>query len=165
MESLGILGPNLLFQIVNFVILLWLLNRFLYRPVLKLMEERRESIRRELEAAERAREEAAVERQRLLEEMQEERRQSEERLRKVVEASEAAAQARLEEAQREAARILAEAERQAEAMRRQSLAALRGDMADLALLAAAKVLQEGLDEERHRQLVDRFLREEIDKIR
>ncbi len=164
MASLGILGPNLLFQIINFLIVLYLLNRFLYRPILRLFAERRERIREGLHAAELARQEAERERERMRAELDRERRESQERLRQAIEESEAAARARLQEANAEAERILTEASREAESLRERSLQALQGEIANLALLAAAKVLEDGLDEARHRDLVDRFLRERLGEI-
>ncbi len=161
MESLGILGPNLLFQIVNFLIVLYVLNRFLYRPILRLLADRQERIRQGLDAAELARQEAEQERQRLLADLESERRQSQERLRAAVQESEIAARARLQEASAEAERMLAEASREAEALRQRALQGMRGDIADLALLAAAKVLGDGLDEAKQRALIDRFLEEQL----
>jgi F-type H+-transporting ATPase subunit b len=164
LESLGILGPNLLFHIVNFLVLLVLLNRFAYRPILKIFAERQERIREGLAEAEKVREAAAAERARMEAALAEERRQSQERLREAVAQSEQAAMARLAAANSEAERILADAGSQADAMRQQALAGLQQDVADLALLAASKVLGEALDERRHRELVERFLRDQLGEI-
>jgi F-type H+-transporting ATPase subunit b len=159
--KLGILLPNLIFYLVNFFIMLWLLNRFLYPPIVKLFNERRERIRDSLAEAERVKEEAAAERARLESQIAEERRTSQERLREAVARSEEAAGRRLAEASAEADQILARARVEADQARQQALVGLQGEIADLALRAAAKVLREGIDDQGHRALVDRFLREEL----
>ncbi len=159
--NLGILGPNLLFQIINFLIVLFLLNRLLYKPVLGMFERRREKIRESLEEAGKVREEAAAERSRLEAQIAEERRTSQERLRAAVAQSEEAAERRLAEAKAEAEQIVAKARTDAEQTRAQALSGLQGEIADLALAAAAKVLGEGIDEKQHRSLVDRFLNEQM----
>ncbi len=52
MDALGINGPFLIAQIVNFVLLLLLLRAFLYKPVLKMLESRKQRIAEGLQAAE-----------------------------------------------------------------------------------------------------------------
>ncbi|MEO0225385.1 MAG: F0F1 ATP synthase subunit B [candidate division WOR-3 bacterium] len=62
MEVLGKLGIQpilLLAQIINFLILLWLLNRFLYKPILKLFKERSTKIEESLKTAEDLKRQAA----------------------------------------------------------------------------------------------------------
>lgn len=57
LHSLGINWPVMVAQLVNFAILLFLLARFVYTPVMRLLDERREGIaqaaRREAESAEK----------------------------------------------------------------------------------------------------------------
>ena len=161
MEKLGILLPNLIWHAVNIGIMVFLLNRLLYKPILNLFAERRERIREGLAEAERVREAAAAERARLEAQIGEERRTSQERLRDAVAKSEEAAARRLSEANAQAEEILAKARAEAEQTRHQALAGLQGQIADLALSAAGRVLGEGIDESKHRSLIDRFLKEQL----
>ncbi|HTD86960.1 MAG TPA: F0F1 ATP synthase subunit B [Candidatus Binatia bacterium] len=59
LHSLGIYWPKLMAQIVNFAIVLFVLWRFAYRPVLKMLEERRQRVAEAMINAEKAREELA----------------------------------------------------------------------------------------------------------
>src|SRR3990167_11261655 len=43
---------QLLFQIINFGVLVWLLNRFLYRPIINIIEQRNKKIIDSIKAAE-----------------------------------------------------------------------------------------------------------------
>lgn len=101
-------------QIVNFAVLVWLLKRFLYRPVLDALDAREKRIAERLETAERRREEAEAERETF-----EERTAALERDRQDL----------LEQARREADaerhRLLTEAREAAEALRRESERSLR----------------------------------------
>ena len=161
MSGLGI-NPNLLIaQIVNFLVVLLLLRLFLYQPLARMFEERRQRIASGLEEAERARQEAAAERSRLVMQFDEERRVAQSRLREAVARSEDAARRRLEEANTEAQQIVREAREEAETARRQALVGLQDEIAELALAAAAKALGEGVDEATHRRLIDRFLAEQF----
>ena len=137
MKPLGILPWNLAIQILHFLLLMVILNRLVYKPILRMLEQRKDRIRQALEEASRVKEEAAGERARLEAQIAEERRTSQERLREAVARSEEAAERRLGEAKAEAEKILA---------------------------AAAKVLGEGIDENKHRSLVDRFLKEQLGEL-
>src|SRR3989338_3707265 len=51
LAALGIDGKGLIFQIINFGLLLAILSRFAYRPLLKVLEERRQTIANSLKSA------------------------------------------------------------------------------------------------------------------
>ncbi|MFN2115871.1 MAG: F0F1 ATP synthase subunit B [Anaerolineae bacterium] len=164
LQSLGILWWNLVFQIANFLVVLWLLNRFLYKPIMKMLSERRETIAAGLAEAESVREEADAQRVQFEQQLAEERRASQERLRDAVAKSEEAARQRLVEANAEAEQIVSRARSEAEEARTQALSGLHAEIADLALLAAAKALGDGLDDVRHRALINKFLDEELGEL-
>jgi F-type H+-transporting ATPase subunit b len=164
MAELGIAPYFLLFHIINFLVVLVLLRMLLYQPILGMFERRAERIREGLAEAERVREDAAAERGRLESQLNEERRVSQDRLRDAVARSEEAAEKRLATANEEAEALLAKARTDAEQIRHEALAGLQPEIADLTVRAAAKVLQSELDPQRHRQLIDRFLREELGEL-
>ena len=58
MEAVGINWPGLLTQLISFLILFLLLKKFLYRPVIKMLEDRAEKIKTSLEAADKIKQEA-----------------------------------------------------------------------------------------------------------
>jgi F-type H+-transporting ATPase subunit b len=59
LHSLGIYWPKLVAQMVNFAIVLFILWKFAYRPVLKMLEERRQKVAEAMINAQKAREELA----------------------------------------------------------------------------------------------------------
>jgi F-type H+-transporting ATPase subunit b len=161
MSGLGINTNLLVVQIVHFLLVLYILRLLLYRPLMRLFDQRRERIRSGLEQADRVREEAAAERAQLEAQLAEERRSGQERLRQAVARGEEAARRRLEEAGAEAERMLVEARAEAEATRRRALHGLQEEVAEIALAAAAKALGEGIDEAQHRRLIGRFVDEHL----
>jgi F-type H+-transporting ATPase subunit b len=163
LEALGINTTLLVTQIVNFAILLFLLYRFLYNPVLNMLAERRERISEGLAEAERVREEAEEQRQEYEHELQRQRQESQERIQRAMQASEEAKEEILDEARREADQIKARARDEIEYERRQALEQLRTQVADLAILAASKVLDGAIDENVQRKLVQQFIDEELEK--
>ena len=60
MEALGINLPGLITQILSFLILLFVLSKLLYKPVIKMLDERAERIKMSLSAAEKAKEDVAL---------------------------------------------------------------------------------------------------------
>ncbi len=163
MERLGVSPELLITQIVNFAILLFLLYRFLYNPVLNMLSERRERIREGLAEAERVRAEAEEQRKQYEQELARQRRESQERIQRAMQASEEAREEIIAEARREAEQIKARAREEIEYERRQALEQLRTQVADLAILAAKKVLDGAIDENVQRQLVQSFIDEQLEK--
>ncbi|MBN1888701.1 MAG: F0F1 ATP synthase subunit B [Thermoflexales bacterium] len=156
LKSLGINPVYLLSYIVNFFILAFLLSKFLYKPVLGMLDKRRAKIEKGLEdarAAEEARANAEAERQRVLGAAQTEAQQ----LR--ADASRQAEQAGGKikaEAQAEAERIKADAQVVLSAERDKMLGEMRGQIAALAIAAANKLIGESLDRKRQEALIDDF---------
>jgi F-type H+-transporting ATPase subunit b len=164
LETLGINVASLFWHTINFVILLALLQRFLYRPVVRMLDERSRRIKESLEQAEQVKEQ--------LTRTNEESRLVLETARKEAQAiadqasqigEQVKAQAR-RDAQAEAEKILAQAREQIEQERRQTMAELREEMADLVVAAAGKVIRRQMDERAQHQLVEEFLRSDGAKL-
>lgn len=148
---------TLVAQLANFLILLLLLRRFLYEPVLGVMKRREEGIEGRFHEAERSRREADQEAERL----RRERRQLEERREELIGEARDEAQKRrselLDEARREVAqereRWLEDLQREGAAVRR----ALRLGTAREALAASRKILAELASAELEESAVRCFL--------
>jgi len=157
-------GINLIYlasHIINFLLLLWLLKRFAYQPVLRMLEDRRQRIEEGLKAADLAREEAARQRAELEKQIEEERHRAQARIAEVTRQAEQLREQILAEAQAEADRIMAEAREQAKAERERILQDARRQIAELSLLVAQKVVGESLDEQKQHQVIQKFLAGEL----
>jgi F-type H+-transporting ATPase subunit b len=163
LEALGINLPVLIAQIINLAILFAALYFLLFKRFLQTMEERKQRIQQGLEEAQRVQEEwtrAEAVFQERMEQVEREReatvaqaREEAGRLR-----AEAVGQAR-EEAREEARRILAQGQEAFEAERQQAVADMRSQVISLVLAATRKVVEESIDEQMQRRLIDRFLSE------
>ena len=148
-----------LVSIANFLLLLFVLQRTLWGPVTRVLRERAERIREGLAAAEAARRERArvqEEAEAILSKARYDAQAISERATKTAEqaAAEIVAQAKAE-----SKRLVDRAKADAEQAQRQSLAELRAQVADLAVLAASRILDEEIDPARHRRLVESTLDE------
>ena len=158
-ELLGLNLTNFLWQTVNFILLIFLISRFLYKPVVGMLDERRHRIQESLEAAERARAEAERsdrERDTLLAET---RREIQEMLTSAQQMASKIQDDARAQATEDARRIVEAAQREAEAERAQAMADLRREVAGLAVLAAERVIGQSMNDQSHRRLVDDFLAE------
>ncbi|TMD56551.1 MAG: F0F1 ATP synthase subunit B [Chloroflexi bacterium] len=148
-----------LVSIVNFLVILYLLRRYLWGPILTVLANRAEKIREGLVMAEQAkteREELKAEIERRLTEVQREAQAIGERLTKAAEA--AAGEIRMD-AKKEADRIRERGREDARQLHDQALAQLRSELAGMVVLAASRVLGREVDAEQHRALIERSLDE------
>jgi F-type H+-transporting ATPase subunit b len=152
--------PGLMvWTIVCFLIVLFVLKRYAFGPIQKLIDERRERIRRALEEADEARAEA----RRLLEEHRKLIGQAKGEAEEIRTTARHEADAQLrrvkEEAEADRQRRLEETKRQIEAETRRALEQIRAEVADLSLLAAEKVTRGALDDKDQRRLIDEAIGE------
>jgi F-type H+-transporting ATPase subunit b len=152
-----------LFQVViaaaNFAVFLVLLYVFALKPVSRMLEDRRSRIEQGLKDAEQARrdrEQAEAER---LATLQEARKEASEILTRDQRVAEEAREADIAATKAELERIRERAAADIEAEKQRAIAELRKEVADLALLAASKVVGETLNTDRERRLVEEFLAE------
>jgi F-type H+-transporting ATPase subunit b len=162
MEALGIDPALLISQIVNFLLLLLVLRFLLYKPILNMLQERREKIKESLQYAEQVKQEAAAEREKHQKELEEARRKAEEAVAQASRISEQEREKIVAEAQEEARRILEQARAEIEYERRQAMIDLQEQVVELAIAAASKVIDQSLDEKEHRRLIKEFLAESGD---
>ncbi len=159
MDAIAKLGINpiyLLSQILVFGVLAFLLGKFLYNPILNMLEQRKERIAKGLEdarAAAEARAKADEEAAKILEEARKKAQQV------VAEANASAEQVRANieaQADEQRRKILAQAREDAEVERDRVLSEMRGQIGSLAIAAAHKIVGETLDEKRQSALVQEF---------
>jgi F-type H+-transporting ATPase subunit b len=159
---MDLLNPNVglaIWTILTFVVVLLVLRRFAWKPILASMEAREAGIRRLIDDAEAARDEA----DRLLEEYNRRLAEAREEGRRLVaEAKESAERVRaetLDRARAEAEAIVARTGTEIDLEKKKALAEIRERAVDLAIGAAERVLEESLDDARHRRVAADYLRE------
>ncbi|NTW15817.1 MAG: F0F1 ATP synthase subunit B [Candidatus Moranbacteria bacterium] len=145
LTQIGIDGKLLLAQAVNFLILLAVLYRFAYKPMLSFLEKRTERIEKGLRDAEEAKrrlDEASKDKESILAEAREEAR-------KLVEESRVSAEKRgadlVVEFERKAEKIVAEARERANEEREKLFREAKGEIAELVMATTEKVLREKLE--------------------
>ena len=149
----------MIWTIVCFAITFYVLKRFAFGYIQKAIDERRERIRRSIEEAEKARNEA----RRLLEEHRaligQARGQAEQILAEARKVSESMARRVKEETEADRERRLEETKRQIEAETHRALQQIRSEVAELTLIATTKVTGKVLDDSDHKRLIEDAIRD------
>jgi len=150
--AMGINGPFLISQIVNFLVLFGLMTVLLWKPAKKRLDDRRAMLEKQVEdteAAAKVREEIGKEREAVLAEAKKEAE-------KILAQSQERVESIKNEASEEAKKILQKAREDAKEEEAQVLKDVRDQVAVLAIAATQKLLGAALDEKRQKALVDEF---------
>jgi F-type H+-transporting ATPase subunit b len=158
-EAFSVDLPKLAFQVVNFLLLLYLANRFLFKRVLGLLDERNARINKGLEDAETARRDRELAREEREAALSEARKEAADMLARANKIADDTRREILEEARAEAERVSAKARQEIVAEKDKAMAEIRGQVADLALEAAAKLVRSDMNATTQRRLVEDFLAE------
>lgn len=155
------LDPNpglIVWTIVTFVLLLVVLRKFAWKPLLKALNDREESVRSTLERADAARAEA----ERVLEENRRQLALAGEESQKILREGRALGeklkQEMVDQANQQSRRMVDQARQEIERDKDAALSQLRGEVSALALQVAGKILNETIDDKKHRDLIDESLR-------
>ena len=159
MEGLGIDLPTFVGQLVSFLILLGLLVYFGYKPIRKMLDERSNRIREGMEQAEAIKKEYEHAQVEVQEQINRARQDGQGIVAQAEKLGDRLREEAREEARREAQAITDRVKVELERERDKLIDELRGEFVDIALLAAEKVINETLDKEKHRRLIEEALKE------
>ena len=144
-------------QIIGFILLWMLLARFLFKPVQNLLSSREQDIKSAYDTAENARakaEEFEAEYEKRLAGIETEARS---RIQTAVKEAEEAKSRIITEARARSEDILRRGQEDLAREREKTLAEIRGEVVDIAISAAGKVIGESMDEPKQRKLVNDFI--------
>ncbi len=162
MELLGNLGINtklFIAQLVNFAILFFVLKKFVYQPLLQVLEERKKKIEKGIKSAEQAERklaEISEKEKKILEKAQEKAQKI------LLEAERKAEENRrlaTEETTTEINKMMKKADEEIEKKKEQMLTDLKKDLAQLVVSATEKVLAQKIDEKSDEKIIDKAIAE------
>lgn len=150
---------GIIWPIVNIVVFYLLLQKFLFRPVQKIMQKRKDMIAQDLNDAAVARTEAEG----IKEEYKESLIQAKEEAMQIIsdarERAKTEYQAKLDQANEDVMLMKENALKDIEVEKTQALAGLQAEIAGIALVAASKVMEKEMDNTGNEKLLDDFLKE------
>ena len=157
MEALGFHWPSLIAYLLNFTILLIVLSKFAYKPILKILDDRSSNIKDSLELADKVREESAQQQAQLDDQLVEARKQGQSIIEDARSAAEKLSDQEREKSKKEAEEFLVKAKNDIERERDSAMDELRSNFGGLAVSAAEQIIQRSLDENTHKDIIDNVL--------
>ena len=145
--------------IINFAILVVGLKVFLYKPVCNMLDSRREEVINNLNSAEEAKLEAQKLKDEYAAQIQNARAEAQDIINQAAKIGEQTKADIVTEAREEASRLTAKAQAEIAREKTEALNEIRNEIADLAVLAASKVVGKTIDVADHQNMVDNFVKE------
>ena len=163
MEELSkILNPmtsTIFWSIVCFLILFFVLWKFIFKPVNKMINARQEEIRKNLDEADRKREEVV----KFLDEQKAMLDQSKKEAREIIESGRQSSrkiqEEMLEESHEKSRQMLDSALEEIKREKEKSLIEVKGRIIDIAMQTTEKIISKTLTEEEHKKLIEESLQE------
>ena len=160
MEKL--LQPNfglVFWTIVNFLILVFLLAKFAWKPVIKALDEREEKIKNDISSAQEARVEAQKIKQEMEAKLEDISKQSFQKLKEAQDFANEEKQKIIDEANKQAGVMLEQAKAEIAGETQKAIEALKAQMANTTLLALKKIITTQEDDAASRKQVETVLKE------
>ena len=159
MGALGINLIGLITQVIGFVAIVVLLTWLLYKPLLRVLDQRSEKIKESLEASERAREEAAKSQEAMQQQLEESRAEGQQLIAQARDVADRFREEELAKAREEISAQRSRAEADIQRERDAAVEDIRREFAGLAVTAAERVVRRSLDDDGHEELIEQVLRE------
>ena len=159
MEALGLDLATFVAQLVSFLILLGLLIYFGYKPIRRILDERSNKIRESMEQAEATKEEYTRAEKEVKAMIGKAREEGQSVITQASQLGDRLKEEARQEARKEAQAIVDRTREELERERDRAIEDLRREFVDISILAAEKVINETLDKERHRRLIEEALKE------
>lgn len=160
MQSLDIISVNLwqiLISLANLLIIFLILKKFLYKPVKKVLEERRLAIDTDYSEAAAAKEQALLDKSTYEEKLLSAGDEADRIIKTAVDTASAREREILEDAKDRADRIVKKAEADAVLERKKAEADIRREIVEVSTLVSEKMLRREISAEDHKQLIDSFI--------
>lgn len=158
LDALGLNLKEIIFAMVNFLILVFVLGKFIYKPFLGMLENRKNLIQEKFDRADAVNKRADARMAKYSRQIAGAEEECRELIRDAKQKAEAQAQAIIDEAKAEAAEIIAKAERTIEMEQAKAIEGLHNEIADLALLAAEQIVGDKIEDAGQEAIVDRVIR-------
>lgn len=159
--DLSVISVNLwqiLISLCNLLIMFLILKKFLFAPVQRVLAQRQEQVNGIYAEAEQSRASAGEMRRQYEKRLAGAREEADELVRNATQTAQRRSDAIMEEAKGQAAHVKQKAEKEIEMERKQMLSDVRGEISDMAVAIARKVVEREINERDHASLVDEFIR-------
>lgn len=150
---------DLLFQIINTIVLFVILGKILFKPVMKIIDEREKDIQESLALGERSKNEGLAFKKEYEEKINSAKSEGQEIIKQATLRAEQKSEEIVSTAKNEATSIKEKASKDIAQERQKVMNEVKDDISSIALLAASKVIESDLDKSKHEKLINDFIKE------
>lgn len=147
------------FQIFNTFILFLVLRKLLFKPVSEFMQSRKNDIAASIDEAKEKNKEADKKKKEYEAKLQFAEQEGRDIIKEASKKAEERASQILKDVEAEAAKMIERAEEETKRQNQKAMNELKDEMASLAIMAAGKIIDKSLDEEKHYGLIKEFMDE------
>lgn len=156
-DVINVAPSMLILTWITFGIVCFVLYKVAWKPILAALEKREETIRQAQADAERIKKELLQIEESRMQKMLEAEAKAKELIGQAREAATQAAQAIESKAQEQSKLMVENAEREIEAAHDKAISSIRREAAELSIALAGKLIEENLDDQKNRALVDKLI--------
>ncbi len=157
MSALGLNLPGLIAQIINFALLITILYILLYKPVVRMLDQRSKAIQDSLSAADKVKEEAAKGEEEVKKRIDQAALEGRNMVAQATQVADRLREEARNQARQDAEAILVRARAEIERERDDAIEELRRQFADLTITAAERVIKTSLNKDQHQRLIQEVL--------
>ncbi len=156
-EKLGIDYRLIIAQAVNFVLLLVILQRLAYKPVLKMLNDRTEKIDKSLKQAQKIEEELKNTEETKIAEIKKAKEEAQKIIKEAQDSAEKKSLEALEKTKAKTKEIVENAKQEIRSEKEKSVAEAKKEIADVSILIAKKIIGNSIDEKEQKKIVNDVL--------
>ncbi len=157
LDLISINPYHMLITVINLLIMFLLIKKFLFKPVTRILDERKAQVDRIYDEASRAQEAADKNKAEYTEKLSTAQTQAEEIIKKATVKAETKSDEIISEASAKAGQMLKKAEADIAQEKKKALNEIKNEISDISVSVAEKVIEREIKEEDHKNLIDGFI--------
>ena len=146
-------------QIINTIILFWILKRILFKPVLNIIDAREEGIKNDIATGEKAKNEGLALKEQYEQKLLVSKNEGQEIIKQATLRAEEKSAEIISTAKEEASTIKERASKDIAQEKEKAMNELRTEISAMAILAASKVIEKDIDQSKHEEMINKFIEE------
>lgn len=150
---------ELAIQIVNTIILFWILKRILFKPVLNIIDARENAIKADIATGEQAKNEGLALKAEYEQKLSVAKSEGQEIIKQATLRAEQKSEEIISTAKEEAISLKDKANRDIAQEKEKVMNELKNDISNIAILAASKVIEKDIDQAKHEEMINKFIEE------
>lgn len=151
--------PELIIQIINTVILFWILKRILFKPVLNIIDARENAIKSDIAIGEQAKNEGLSLKSEYEQKLSAAKSEGQEIIKQATLRAEQKSEEIISTAKEEVTVLKDRANKEIEQEKEKVMNELKNDISSIAILAASKVIEKDIDKTKHEEMINKFIEE------